>query len=280
MNWFTHWLTNIILCNVNRKYVKNIVFPWKKINNISFKEILLKYLEILLFLKFVFSTITLLASKRNKKTTIIYMLFFDSNGKLNKPNSNKTLDSILRDPELEYAIKEYLIIQEEFNKGISLKDNVVFRDCFSELYDVNSRKRTLMNIKCANGFFDVFENIKRTNYSSEKDRYSDIVNKLHSNNVNTIGRDENEWVFASKILHTINNNMPIIDSHIVNMFGNVGIDIDQAKYIDFVNEFTNYVKNNNDEVVMIVYCFNQVYKNININPVKIIDFVLWIADKD
>ena len=207
------------------------------------------------------------------------MLFFDKNGNSIKPGSNKTLTSILNNLELAYAVKEYLIIRNEYNNQLSLKDNVVFRDCFSELYDMGSRKSTLLNFTCKDGFFEVFETVKRTSYVNEDDRYNDIITKLHDNNINIADRDENEWVFASKMLHTANNDMPIIDSHIENIFNSVGISVNKNNYKDFANKFLNYISNNNDEVGMIVDEFNKVYPNTNINPVKIIDFVLWIADK-
>lgn len=207
------------------------------------------------------------------------MLFFDKNGNSTIPGSNKTLTSILNNPELAYAVKEYLVIQNEYNNQLSLKDNVVFRDCFSELYDMDSRKSTLLNFSCKDGFFETFETIKRTSYANEDNRYNDIITRLHENNINTVDRDENEWVFASKMLHTINNNMPIIDSHIENIFKSVGIVVSKNNYKDFADKFLDYISNNNNEVNMIVNEFNAVYQNININPVKIIDFVLWIADK-
>ena len=207
------------------------------------------------------------------------MLFFDKNENSTKSGSNKTLTSILNNPELAYAVKEYLIIRNEYNNQLSLKDNVVFRDCFSELYDMGSRKSTLLNFTCKDGFFEVFETVKRTSYVNEDDRYNDIITKLHDNNINIADRDENEWVFASKMLHTANNDMPIIDSHIENIFNSVGISVSKNNYKDFANKFLNYISNNNDEVGMIVTEFNKVYPNTNINPVKIIDFVLWIADK-
>ena len=207
------------------------------------------------------------------------MLFLDKNGNSTKPGSSKTLAGILRDPELAYAVKEYLIIQNEYNNQSSLKDNVIFRDCFSELYDMNSRKSTLLNFACKDGFFEVFDVARRTCYANENDRYNDIIARLHSNNINTVARDENEWVFASKMLHTINNNMPIIDSHIENIFNSVGISVSKNNYKDFANKYLNYISNNNDEVGMIVDEFNKVYPNTNINPIKIIDFVFWIADK-
>ena len=202
------------------------------------------------------------------------MMFFDRNGNSTKPGSSKTLVSILNDPELAYAVKEYLIIQNEYSNQLSLKDNVIFRDCFSELYDMDSRKSTLLNFACKDGFFKVFETVKRTSYTNEDDRYNDIIAALHSNNKSTVNRDENEWVFASKMLHTINNNMPIIDSHIENIFNSVGIEVSKNNYKDFSDKFLNYIINENTEVNMIVDGFNKIYPNTNINPVKIIDFVL------
>ena len=58
------------------------------------------------------------------------MLFFGNNGNSTKPGSNKTLASILINPELAYAVKEYLVIQNEYSNQLLLRDSVIFRDYF------------------------------------------------------------------------------------------------------------------------------------------------------
>lgn len=207
------------------------------------------------------------------------MTFFDRNGYFIKPGSNKNLQSILHDPELKYAVDEYLIIQNEFSKNKSLKDNVVFRACFFELYDMYIRRNTLLKFCCRDGFFQEFENVKRATYANWENRYKGIVRRLRANNYNTVKKNINEWVFASKMLHTIDTNMPIIDSHIEKSFRYANIRVNRRNYVAFKNKFENYMATDPQEVNMIVNGFNAVFPNAIISPVKVIDFVLWMADK-
>lgn len=94
-----------------------------------------------------------------------------------------------------------------------------------------------------------------------------------------------ELSFSSKLLATINPNMPVWDTIVAqNHFGISYTVYTPKKYvsrlemiIDKYHEYTNvYLEYmNGEEAKMIVRLFDEVYPNINITDVKKVDLVLW-----
>lgn len=94
-----------------------------------------------------------------------------------------------------------------------------------------------------------------------------------------------ELSFSSKLLATINPNMPVWDTIVAqNHFGISYTVYTPKKYasrlemiIDKYHEYTNaYLEYmNGEEAKMIVRLFDKVYPNMNITDVKKVDLVLW-----
>lgn len=188
--------------------------------------------------------------------------------------TNDEINEILNNPKLKYAIKLYKNIQREYdNKNISLEDNISFRSSYESLYKLSEGIKHQIN---KDAYFKVFEELR----NNANITYDELLNKISSvikkNNQNNTNKDhENQKVFASKMLHTMNNNEIIIDMNVSKCFGIRYRNMPQFSYDYLKGNIIDYL-NNHEEAKRIIELFDSKYPNSGISDIKKIDFVLWI----
>lgn len=187
--------------------------------------------------------------------------------------------------KLKKAIDQYLIIQNEFdNDSIPLDKNPEFQKAFTDLYRL--REGSWGNeLIMRSLFFKYFEMYRKFMNNGNMPDYSYILNDL------SYISDKTEKSFASKILHTLDNEKPILDSKVINQLNK-----------EFPNKFSGLIKPQNKKYSLpeakalydaIVNCYNSLVNDANsqsfesnfdkefktyssITLIKKIDFYLWV----
>ena len=184
------------------------------------------------------------------------------------------INNILDDPKLKYSIKLYKFIQEEINNnGLSLEDNIPFRSSYESLYKLSEGIKHQIN---KDAYFRVFESIRNNKniiYDEALQKINDAIK--HNNQNNDFKDHENQKVFASKMLHTINNDEIIMDMNVSKCFGIRYRTSPQFSYDYLKNNIMEYL-DSHEEAKRIIKLFDLKYPNNGISDVKKIDFVLWI----
>ena len=163
------------------------------------------------------------------------------------------------------SINSYLKIQELFKNNDSS-----YRELFCVYYDLNFHQQMPNIVEKYFGLMDA----ERNNTDS-----SEIYQKVeHLFKLMRKRKDQKEQqvyhVYSTKLVHTIDNNFPIIDKHIK---GFLGIDHRitiatiksiQKIYIKLQNSFKNEIR-----------CFRRIYCCESISTTKCIDFIVFLGDK-
>lgn len=188
--------------------------------------------------------------------------------------TNDKINEILNNPKLEYAIKLYENIQKEFNNtNLSLENNISFRSSYESLYKLSEGIKHQIN---KDAYFRVFESIRSNKTISYDEVLQRINDAIKYNNQNNDFKDhENQKVFASKMLHTINNDEIIMDMNVSKCFEIRYRNMPQFSYDYLKGNIMDYL-NSNEEAKRIIKLFDLKYPNNSISNIKKIDFVLWI----
>ncbi len=188
--------------------------------------------------------------------------------------------------KLNKAIGQYSSIQKEFkNNGKTLDGNLKFQEVFTKLYKLSEgswNNELIMRPL----FFKYFEMYRKFMNNGNMPDYWYILNDLSSISGKT------EKSFASKILHTLDNTKPILDSKVLNQLNK-----------EFPNNFSSLIKPQNKKYSLseakdlydaIGICYNSLIIDANsqsfesefnkkfkdgsaITLIKKIDFYLWVV---
>jgi hypothetical protein len=178
-------------------------------------------------------------------------------------NDNKIREAL---KELEKGVKKYLIIMKQFhNVNVSLDKG--FRTKYNGFYRVRHPNRNFYD-----GYYSLMEKSKK-----DIPLFKDILHDLYQYN-------RLEVSFSSKLLATIDPNLPVWDQYVLKFFklkttisrymkpeeriieaNNVYEEIKQ-KY----SEFLRKEKSN-----LWIKLFDKYYPNSNITPIKKIDLIIW-----
>lgn len=112
---------------------------------------------------------------------------------------------------------KYIAIKKAFELKVPLYENVLFRKYFTDFYRLDGG--SWKNAVSQEIFYRLFEGI-RVNYADNLNNTNDLVStytKIY--NFLSYMSGHNEKSFSSKILHTLCDNSPIIDSNILGGFG-------------------------------------------------------------
>lgn len=190
--------------------------------------------------------------------------------------------------KLTKAISQYLEIQDEYNKGVPLDKNTNFQKAFTDLYRLDKgswNNQVIMRPI----FFKCFEMYRMCSNKKVSISYLDILDGL------SFVSGKTEKSFASKILHTLDNDKPILDSKV----------LQQLKKEFSSSNFSSLIKSKNKKYTLkeanvlystIINCYNNylvrdakeqnfeynfdVFFKISppnrITLIKKIDFYLWV----
>lgn len=176
---------------------------------------------------------------------------------LNKEQIEKAI------PRVEKGLKQYKWLQIEFKKR-NVSENREFQKAFNAYY------RVRRNSKWQTEFYNLLEINKFKN-----PYFEDILSDLYQKT----GRMEAS--FVSKLIATINPDMPVIDKIV---FNNLNLKLPQTntenrssiineKYRILNKKFTEYLETENGKYL--IKKFTEKYLESDITKVKMLDFVLW-----
>jgi hypothetical protein len=143
--------------------------------------------------------------------------------------------------------------------------NNKFQTAFNAFY------RVRRNEKWRNIFYNYFEQIK-----NNKDiTFDEILDYMYENTGNI------EASFCSKLLSTINPNMPIWDQYVLK---NLKLEVTGITKIDKLND-TKIIYNkivdienqklNDKEIQKYINDFKEYFSEYNLSDIKILDYILW-----
>ena len=166
--------------------------------------------------------------------------------------------------EIALGVSQYLRIKNLFESNQTDSDD--FKNTFFSFYKI---ERIQNSLNLAN-LFEVLRNKKEYYIEENIQRLS--IEKIHI-------------VTASKIMHTINNEMPIYDSLIKKFFGLSpisGKDYCSRMKKALKNYFCLqeiYINRNHNGLAKLKDAFDNHFRNICISDVKKIDFMIWGWEK-
>lgn len=165
--------------------------------------------------------------------------------------NGRNIGDILRDDTFKKKLEEYEIIQKEYKKSKPLVENELFKNRYSFLFNIDLKHR--------DAFFRTLDTVKNKKYKNDNELVDDIFDLLEAEGISESESDQDIYVYAFKILHTIVNKYPIIDTQIENLFKKVGIEVSRKEYTDFCNKIIDYLESNEAETKLIKYSYTSVY---------------------
>ena len=179
--------------------------------------------------------------------------------------TTQQIDSSLENAKIGLA--KYLNIQKRLNEltGKPLKNNADFRKSFNGFYRIRQKPASWYN-----AFYELFDESR-----SQSIDFSTILRSLHK------ATDRYEASFASKLLATLNPQMPVIDSIVLkNLNTKLPYQSDPNRFdsICLLHEeinrcYTEYLQSTQGRYL--VGQFQKAYPNVEISEVKMLDLVLW-----
>jgi hypothetical protein len=167
-------------------------------------------------------------------------------------------------PEIKNGVDKYISIMKEF-RSYDVSQNMEFQKSYNGFYRI--RQRSTDFYKC---YYDYMERGKNSSLI-----FKDVV-EYFNNRFNRI-----EASFSSKLLATINPNMPVWDSIVLKNLGlkppayykTNRLENIISMYTDITNWYKEYLMTRNS--VEILKVFDSIYPDTKLTCVKKIDFVLW-----
>lgn len=166
-------------------------------------------------------------------------------------------------PKVKEGLEKYLWIQRQINKR-NTQNNREFQRKFNSFY------RMRRNEEWQKKFYKLLEASKQKEID-----FKNILVKLYKE-TNRV-----EASFASKLVATINPNMPIIDKIV---FGNIGLKLPASykkdriliiieQYYLLLKEFLSFLRTEHGKYL--VDRFIKEYPHIKITKIKMLDLILW-----
>ncbi|MDK2919754.1 MAG: hypothetical protein PWQ37_2487 [Candidatus Petromonas sp.] len=165
---------------------------------------------------------------------------------------------------IDIGLKKYLTIMEIFHKVDVSKDRD-FQKKYNGFYRMRQRKQEFYN-----EYFTFMENSK-----SKDITFGEVLNHFYEK-FNRV-----EASFSSKLVATINPNLPVWDEHVLK---NLNIKKPSYSCKDRINKtiqiyseickwYNRYLSTSESKILLDL--FNKRYPNINITDVKKLDLILW-----
>jgi hypothetical protein len=185
---------------------------------------------------------------------------------INALDTKKLVDSIR--PE---SVAAYLYIKQRLENRKSIYSDPEFRFVFSSFYGISNKT---MDTQAADAYFYVFEKARKSCSLS-------LSNLLIKHYNKTKGKKKYHFSFITKLMHSIDNELPIYDSNINKAFKprfsykNEG-KIENAT--DYYNRLIKWYQKEmpaNRKIRNAIQFFRNKFNCNLINDVKVADFILW-----
>ena len=166
--------------------------------------------------------------------------------------------------EKQPRIKKYFAIMDKFSDP-NFKEDVEFRKLFNDFYKIRQRPKEFYDL-----LYFYLENKKNTNV-----KYEDILNYFQ------VEYGSLEKSFSSKVLATINPDMPVWDSEVLKKLDMTAPTINTKNrfektvemYYEIVEWYKEYMETYNAKEA--INEFDKVFQNNEVTRVKKIDLILW-----
>lgn len=172
-------------------------------------------------------------------------------------------------PELERGLRQYLLLHDMFDKSVDFRSDNEFQTKFFGFY------RVRRNCAFRSMYFDFMEKEK----SNKLLDFEDVLKYLYSSTARI------EASFSSKLLATINNDMPVWDKYVLenlklqappqNSRNRFNKTIELYKRIQ--KEYNDFLSTSNarDCIELFDKYFSDKYLTAKLSPLKKIDLILW-----
>lgn len=182
---------------------------------------------------------------------------------------NKILSNI--EPE---SVSVYLFLKNEYKKG-NIKNNTLFQFVFRSYYRLDNAG---LGGKLKNEYFKLL--------SDKQNDLGKILSKLYSipnsRNLNTI-----QFSFATKLLHTIDNNSPIFDAEVSRVFHKMRTGENKEEKIESCLKIYEFLKVayldllQDEKIKKIILKFRLKFdiSKEKISDIKVLDFIIWSLGK-
>ena len=187
-------------------------------------------------------------------------------------NSSAIVDNI----DFE-SVEVYNFLQEQFQHS-NVEENYLFQFVFRSFYRLDNAGLTS---EFKTEYFKILQECRQDKvFDFEK-----ILKRLY-NFPNRKGQNTLQFSFVTKLLNTIDNNLPIYDSEVAKMFC-----VTRPYVTDFNKKLDTYIdqlqcfQNCYEEVLYknllptTLEKFNQRFANSNLSEMKKLDFIFWSAGK-
>lgn len=175
------------------------------------------------------------------------------------------------------SIDVYKFIQNEFLKG-SIENNYLFQFVYRSYYRLD-------NAGLTEEFKKEYFKLLEENRGKEIFNYEDALKRLYKFK-NRKGQESFQFSFVTKLFNTVDNNMPIYDSEVVNIFGlskytQHSFEVKIEKYLNQLEAIKNAYQKIIDERLLenTINRFNQKFIDSTLTEMKRLDFIFWSAGK-
>ena len=188
-----------------------------------------------------------------------------------KLNSSTLIAKTLVDSIRHESVAAYSYIKRRLENRKSIYSDPEFRFVFSSFYGISNKT---MDTQAADAYFFIFEKARKSCSLSLSNLLIEHYNK-------TKGKKKYHFSFITKLMHSIDNKLPIYDSNVNEAFKprfsykNEG-KIENAN--DYYNRLIEWYKKEmpvNKKIKNAIQFFRNKFNCHSINDVKIADFILW-----
>jgi len=173
----------------------------------------------------------------------------------------------LNNKTMKKSVIDYLNVNELFKNSKNIEFDDEFQKKYIYFYKLNLHFKDFMSFK--NKYFKFMEKVK-----------NDKTNLTFEEVLTSISEKLNDVSFASKLLHTVNNDMPIWDSNIIK---NLGLENDMKNikisrteiYKNICKIYAEFLPTT--QAKQWIFEFDKIYAKYSniITDTKKIDFILW-----
>jgi hypothetical protein len=175
-------------------------------------------------------------------------------------------------------VNKYIFLKTKFSKGCNMENDIEFEDTYKTFYVMRRAGLT-------DEYFKKYFELLNTRDFGNQNKLTDFLTKmdgiLTSQNHNSI-----QFSFATKALHTINNDLPIYDVHVGNFFqlrnpNDTRLPIQdriatrQRIYNELITKFSNLLSLDETRKYL-----SGIRSKLNgadvINDTKLLDFIIWL----
>ncbi len=172
------------------------------------------------------------------------------------------------------SIDVYLWLKNEYNKG-HVKNNLVFQFIFRSYYRLDSAGLTEKQKK---HFFELMTD-KKVNLEKVLDELYELPTLRKRKTI--------QFSFATKLLHTINNNKPIFDAEVSAIIHKSVSGNNKKSKIESCREIYDFLENiylilvKEEKIKKVIFKFRSKFHitENQITDIKILDFMIWSLGK-